>query len=203
MAIIAIALFLMLVLIAVGVGLKKDVPVEESEDPVLHASGIYSIVRKSPREAVDRIKPSEEEIRKYLSSQIENIQRGALSQKECEQLIKRWNEAINQSVMTVELGDRSNVEFYFYEFSSGECSVCKEFISRGKFVTREEIFLHPQILPPFHLGCTCSILPHHGKEDLRDTTEMGMLPLFKGKAPPPLPDWKAINFTNVIRGASA
>ncbi|HEX3018905.1 MAG TPA: hypothetical protein VHP36_01320, partial [Chitinispirillaceae bacterium] len=90
------------------------------------------------------------------------------------------------------------VEFYFYDFSPVECPVCLNFLRKGYFVTRQEIFHYPRIIPPFHLGCTCCIIPHHGKENLKDTTEQGMRPLFQRESPPALPDWKTINKQPVL-----
>jgi len=107
-------------------------------------------------------------------------------------LLNQWNSSINTSITTVEEGDQCDVEFYYFDFIPTECPVCKQYFTKGKFVTREEIFLNPCILPPFHPGCTCKIQPHHGKENLRETTELGMLPLFKNQELPALPDWKTV-----------
>lgn len=199
LAIISIVLFLILLLVAISIGLNRDdTKEEESGTPLIHASGVYSILRRSPREELLKIRPNSENIRKYLSSQNENKEGTTISSLEIEALVEQWSESLNQNITTIEQGDVDGVEFYFYEFNSDGCPVCQNFLKKGNFVTRQEIFHHPQIIPPFHIGCTCCILPHHGKENLKDTTELGMRPLFQSDSPPPLPDWKTINKQPVL-----
>ncbi len=194
LAVIGIVLFLILVLVAIRIGLNREsVQEEELSSSLIHASGIYSIVRRSPREDVLKIRPSEENIRKYLLSQNEILSATQDWSKEIETLIAKWNESFNRNIETIEQGDKDGVEFYFYDFTPVQCPVCLNFFRKGNFVTRQQIFNYPRIIPPFHIGCTCCIIPHHGTENLKDTTEQGMRPLFPNEFPPPLPDWKTIN----------
>jgi len=192
-ALISIILLIILMLIAIKTGLNRghtsDEPVLQ---PVIHASGIYSIVKKSPRESILAKKPSTEDIGKYLSGQNVDKEGGELSEQDKSRLMEHWKSDIEESIATIEKGDLEGIEFYYYEYSPVDCPVCRNHISRGKFVTREEIFRYPDIIPPLHLGCTCRLLPHHGKEKLRETTELGMLPLFRNQQPPPLPQWQTI-----------
>jgi hypothetical protein len=194
LAIIGIVLFLILVLVAIRIGLNKEnVPDEEPASAMIHASGIYSIVRRSPREQLMQIRPSVENIRKYLLSQNEFEEANYV-----DTLIERWTESLNRNIETIEQGDKDGVEFYFYEFTPVECPVCLKFFHKGNFVTRQQIYQYPRIIPPFHIGCTCCIIPHHGVENLKDTTEQGMIPLFPNDSPPALPDWKTINKQPVL-----
>lgn len=193
LAIIGIVLILILVLLAISIGLKREGTKDDIPDsPLIHASGVYSILRRSPREELLKIRPTVENIRKYLCSQNEDIENIFISPKEIDLLVEQWTESLNRNINTIEAGDQDEVEFYFYEFDPENCPVCQNHLKRGNFVTRQEIFKYPQIIPPFHIGCTCCILPYHGKEKLNDTTELGMKPLFKDSSPPPLPDWKTI-----------
>lgn len=199
LAVIAIVLFLILVLVAIRIGLNREgVQEEEPLTALIHASGIYSIVRRSPREELLKLRPSVENIRKYLLTQNELVEANHDWPKEIDTLIERWNESLNRNIETIEQGDKDGVEFYFYEFSPVECPVCLNFFRKGNFVTRQQIFHYPRIIPPFHIGCTCCIIPHHGNENLKDTTEQGMSPLFPNESPPPLPDWKTINKQPVL-----
>ncbi len=194
LAVIGIVLFLILVLVAIRIGLNRElVQEEEPSNALIHASGIYSIIRRSPREELLKIRPTEENIRKYLLSQNELIKATQDWLKDIDILIEKWNESLNRNIETIEQGDKDGVEFYYYEFTPVECPVCLNFFRKGNFVTRQQIFHYPRIIPPFHLGCTCCIIPHHGKENLKDTTELGMSPLFPNDSPPALPDWKTIN----------
>ncbi|MBN1757481.1 MAG: hypothetical protein JW863_04145 [Chitinispirillaceae bacterium] len=192
-ALISVILLIILILIAIKTGLNRGHTTDEpTSQPVIHASGIYSIVKKSPRENVHSKKPSREDIGKYLSGQNVDSEGAAITEEEKQLLIEQWESGIEDSIKTIEKGDVEGIEFYYYEFLPVDCPVCHNHVSRGKFVTREEIFRYPDIIPPLHLGCTCKLLPHHGKEKLRETTELGMLPLFRNQQPPPLPDWKTI-----------
>ena len=192
-ALISIILLLIVMLVAIKTGLNRGHTTDEPAiQPVIHASGIYSIMKKSPRESVMAQKPPLEDIIKYLSGQNVDSDGAVLSEQEKKRIVERWEAGIEESVATIEKGDVEGIEFYYYEFMPMDCPVCRHHVSRGKFVTREEIFRYPDIIPPLHLGCTCKLLPHHGKEKLRETTELGMLPLFRNQQPPPLPDWKTI-----------
>lgn len=192
-ALISIILLIILMLIAIKTGLNRGQTTDEpTGQPVIHASGIYSIVKKSPRESAFAQRPPREDILQYLSGQNVDSEGEQLSQKEKDLLIGQWEADVEASIATIEKGDLEGIEFYYYEFVPNDCPVCRNHVSRGKFVTREEIFRYPDIIPPLHLGCTCKLLPHHGREKLRETTELGMLPLFRNQKPPSLPDWKMI-----------
>jgi len=189
-ALITIILLIILVMIAIKIGLNRERIEEEAVHPVIHASGIYSIVKKSPRENIHDNKPSREEIIQYLDGINEDINGLPLSDDDKKRIVERWEESMEENVASIDQGDSEGIEFYYYDFVPQGCPVCLKYFSRGTFVTRENIFSSPAIIPPLHLGCTARLRPHHGKENLRDTTEIGMLPLFKDHLQPPIPDWK-------------
>jgi hypothetical protein len=191
LALTGIGLLLVVMLVAVRIGINKEKIEEDNLKPVIHASGIYSIIRKSPRESISDYKPSQEEILKYFSSKNVNTTSSSLSEADKSTLIKRWNNQMEANISEIEKGDEKGVEFYYYQYLWND-PVCSKYIPKGRFVTREEIFQHPNIIPPFHLGCGCKLKQYQGKEKLHDTTEIGMLPLFREGVPPPLPDWKEI-----------
>ncbi|HEX2955189.1 MAG TPA: hypothetical protein VHO70_00050 [Chitinispirillaceae bacterium] len=199
--IITIIIVLVLLLFAIRVAFSKTSPVEQGDihNPLIHESGIYSIVRKTPRDALLKVKPTEEEIRKYLSALNENL--CTLASNEIEEIVKNWNTSMENSIKAVEIGDNNSVEFYFFDFDTVDCPICNNFIKKGQFVTREEIYKHPELLPPFHLNCSTILHPHHGKEDLRETTELGMMPFFKHGIRPALPDWKSMQKQHTTRGS--
>lgn len=199
-ALISLILFLLLILIAIHIGLNRKSTSEEYVQPVLHTSGIYSIVRKSPREEISNHKPPSEEIRKYLEDLNENNKEAAFPVNE---LLKKWDESLNKNIETIEQGDKKGVEFYCYDSEPDDCSVCDQFFKKGQFVTREQIFQYPLIIPPFHIGCTSCLVPYTGKENLNDTTEIETYPLFKNELPPRLPEWRKIQNTNEFRGTIA
>ena len=188
LAIVGILLLLLAMLVAVRIGMKRGKPEEEAASPLIHGSGIYSIIRRSPRENIGDYKPSQEEIRKYLFDKNVNI---AVGDAEKEKFITAWNDQMEANIGEIESGDKEGTEFYYFDFKWTD-DTCSKFIRKGRFVTREQIFQHPQIIPPFHLGCGCQLKKYQGKDKLRETTEIGMLPLFRSGDKVPLPDWKEI-----------
>ena len=188
LAIIGIALLLIAMLVA-RIGMKRAKNEEETQSPMIHGSGIYSIIRRSPRDNIGDFKPSQEEIRKYLNERNVNI--GSISPKQRDLLFSKWNELMEANIREIENGDTEGIEFYYYDFKWDD-PVCAKIISKGRFVTREQIFEHPKIIPPFHLGCGCQLCKYQGKDKLRETTEIGMLPLLRNGEMVPLPEWKEI-----------
>ncbi len=185
---IGVAFFLVLVLVAAHIGMRVHRPDEPPISPTIHASGIYSIVRRSPRDTIAEFKPDEDQIRQYLAAKNEDNEGKSLAQADKDALIAHWTETLEQSIREVEAGDHQGVEFYYYDFT-GSDSICKGRVDKGHFVTREEIYRFPRTIPPFHIGCRCVLKAHHGSEDLRETTRLGMRPLFRGENPPALPTW--------------
>ncbi|MBN1131236.1 MAG: hypothetical protein JXA71_19755 [Chitinispirillaceae bacterium] len=195
--IISVVLLAILILIAIRFVSPKrpDEPTIENNlgttGPLIHASGIYSIVRKSPRDNLISLRPKEPELVKYLASLNVDIFGKPLSESDKRQLLALWKSAMEKNIRTVEQGDCEDVGFYYLDAPKERpCAVCNTYFNQGQYVTREEIFSAPSVIPPFHLGCTTRIVPYHGKEDLRDTAIIGMAPLFKNHALPPLPEWK-------------
>jgi hypothetical protein len=199
-ALLGLILLLVLILIAIRLISLKRPPVEDNvgegtaaEGQLIHASGIYSIVRESPRENLLRIRPKETEIRKYIATINEDLYGKPLSNAAKEELLVKWLCAIEENITAVEKGDSESVEFYYLESSSDkQCPVCATFFKQGQFVMRQEIFKNPFVIPPFHLGCTTILVPYIGKENLRDTISIKLSPLFSHGAAPTLPEWKKI-----------
>jgi hypothetical protein len=179
-----------LILVALKMGLdRKEAPDvdEPGGQPMIHKSGIYSIVRKSPRESLAALRPKEEEIKRYLEGVEKDINGSPVRPGDRVALIKRWKAQMEANLLAIEAGDKNGAAFYYYDDT---CPVCEHFITKGNFVTREEIYKNPQIIPPLHLGCTCVLSALQGSDaTLRDTIVAGMLPFFDSDEPPPLPDW--------------
>lgn len=192
LALIGTAFFLVLFVVAIRLAWGKRDAQVPSEEELIHRSGIFSIVRKSPREYVGNAKPSTEEIGQYLAGTNVDIQGATLHQADRQRLQERWAGHLEESVRVVENGDKEGVEFYYYDFDAND-PVCADFVEKGFFVTREEIYRFPELLPPFHPGCTCRIAGYHGApNELRETTRTGMRPFFTDRECPPLPDWHTI-----------
>ena len=194
--IICLSILAALILVAVKIGFsKEDAHIDTERERMIRVSGIYSIVRESPRESLAALRPKEGEIRQYLAGINEDINGARLTDSGRAALLKHWNTQMEANLQAVENGDKNGVTFYYYDFPS-VCPVCKPFITKGNFVTREEIYNHPVIIPPFHIGCACVLAAHRGVENLRETTITGMVPFFESGALPRLPDWtSAVSLT--------
>lgn len=198
-AILGLILLVVLILVAISLISLKRTPASEegggesvsAQGPIIHNSGIYSIVRESPREDLLRLRPRETEIRKYISSINEDIYGHILSIPDKESIVRKWVSSIEENISAVEKGDSENTEFYYIESSTDkQCPVCETYFKKGQFVMRQEIYKNPAVLPPFHLGCTTKLVPYIGRENLRETTTIRMSPLFNHGEAPTLPDWK-------------
>jgi len=190
--ILALALFLVLVLIAVHMSVSRRDEEAPASKPVLSGSGVYSIVRRSPRETVLKARPAAGEIRQYLASVNVDSTGKRLSAEDKERLVAAFAADTESSIAEVEAGDKENVEYYYYD-CRWEDPVCEGAVARGHYVTREEIYRLPQLLPPFHLGCGCVVKRQHGSETPRKTIAMSMRPLLsETHEPPRLPDWRSV-----------
>src|SRR5271157_5297933 len=115
LALTGVGLLLVVMLIAVRIGINKEKIEQDSLKPVIHASGIYSIIRKSPRESISDYKPSQEEILKYFSNKNVDTTSLSLSEADKSMLIKRWNSQMESNISEIEKGDEKGVEFYYYK----------------------------------------------------------------------------------------
>ena len=189
---VAALVILVLIVLKMSLDPKASDADGTGKSKVIHVSGVYSVLRKSPRNDLAELRPAEEEIKKYLAGVSEDVNGTPLEASDRTALLRHWKAQTEMNLLGIEAGDKSGVAFYYYDYLK-ECPVCGEFIVKGNFVTREEIYKYPQLVPPFHLGCACVLAAHHGSEKtLRETAIAGMAPFFEGDAPPPLPEWKAV-----------
>jgi hypothetical protein len=203
MILISIALLTVLILIALKMALnRKEAGGDDSKGPTIHVSGVYSILRQSPREELASLRPGEEDISQYLTGLSEDINGISLDSASRAALLKHWKVQMEVNLREIETGDKNGAAFYYYEYTPHACSGCAPFIKKGNYVTREEIFNNPQIIPPFHLGCTCVLTAHHGNDNrMRETTMAGMAPFFQTETPPPLPEWTCTISLSATTGA--
>lgn len=187
MAILILLIIFALVLFLIYISIKKEKP--EENRPTIHTSGIYSVVRRSPRSAVLKDKPMVEDIEKYLSTDARSRDGQRLSLTQKEKLVTAWKEYLEKNIGTVEKGDKEGVEIYFYTFpGSGTCAAADRF--RDRFVTRDQIYNRPELVPPFHLGCRCLLIADtEWKKGMMADIEFKPL-LADGEVTPA--DWKTI-----------
>jgi hypothetical protein len=180
-------LILVLILIAVSLVLigfgfyassNSGQPNEDEMDKITK-SGQYSIVKESPRKKLKEHKPSLEDIKSWVSDQ-------DLSDEQKEQLINRWTISLEESITAIEHGDRSGVEIYGYEIKTSDPVICS-FIDDSTYVTREQIYNYPELLPPFYPGDATKIIPKEAWFGDEKADWVSLLPV-QGKYQ--VPDWR-------------
>lgn len=125
---------------------EKDEP-----KPVIDVSGQYAVVVRPARESLTAVKPSEASLRSWLDTQ-------NLSSEQKEALIAQWNATMEETIRTVDEGDKNGTATYRIELGPKGKEYC-HFVSEDNFITREQIRNHAEILPPYVLGCDCKLLP--------------------------------------------
>ena len=114
----------------------------------IYASGVYSLIRKSPRKGLQEREPPLDEIQGVLSqSQAASVANGS-----AQQYLDEWRRLANISINNIEKGDREGIQTYRYQVPAKCQSTCAMF-GGDAYVTREQLHNHVQLIPPFHLGC--------------------------------------------------
>jgi hypothetical protein len=156
--IVAVIFIIVLVVLAMYISLQKREIVEDNNMPIIHTSGIYSVIRKSPRDNVYTAKPSKEEVRAYLASQSKDVEGKPLSETDREKAAADFSARLESSLKAVEEGDKMGVQRFEIR-TSPQCAPCRKFAEARYFITREDVYRHPEVLPPFYPGCSCSLVP--------------------------------------------
>ena len=182
-----IILFLVVIVYLIYVSMQTEKP--EDKRPTIHTSGIYSVVRRSPRGAVEAVKPSHSVLGKNLANASVDVLGKPLSAGDKKRLLDQWQANLESNLRSIESGDQNGIEIYFYS-SFSACSQNGMLHGRNRFVTREEIYQNPELVPPFHLGCRCGLVPdtewkRGGRPDEK------VLPLLDGQEFH-VPNWKTI-----------
>lgn len=185
-----IVLLLVIIVYLIYVAIKKEEP--EEQRPVIHTSGIYSVVRRSPRGMLHPAKPTQEEVVAHLASSSNDISGKALTNEDRQALAEEWKNALDHNVTVIENGDKKGLEIYFYKCQVG-CSQNKSLRENDQYVTREELYQHPELIPPLHIGCQCTLVPDQEWKTggHQDTQSMPLL----HEAAFQTPDWKIIERT--------
>ncbi len=162
---------------------KKD---EESDDfPSIHQSGAFSIVRRSPSEALKEKVRTLNEIKTIVSEQYPE-KADTLAPK----YLALWELMSEESVTLIEEGDNKGVQTYTYDVPKNDLKHCDAF-ARNTYVTREQLQNYPEIIPPFYLGCRVKLSEKNAwNTNLDGTGWKPLLPSADGKYP--IPDWRTI-----------
>ena len=126
---------------------------EEKEEapPPIDVSGQYAVVVRPARLSMESVKPSETDLKKWLSSQ--NI-----SEEEKSRYFEQWQKTYEETIRIIDEGDRNGTVTYRIELGPKGKQYCK-FLNEENFITREQIRNHAELLPPYVFGCDCRLMP--------------------------------------------
>lgn len=153
------------------------------EAPPMYASGVFSLIRKSPRDQVMARKPDVSVVATLLGPQGGGEGRAAV-------YLEEWQRIADLCIHNVEQGDREGVQTYRYEVPARCGATCKA-VGGDTYVTREQLHKNAELIPPFHLGCGCVIV---AKGAWQGGAGAGgnWAPLLPLNGAYPLPDWRTV-----------
>jgi hypothetical protein len=183
MALLITILIILSCLIFFGIGLYivlQKKPDEAELPPSIFQSGVYSLLRKSPAESLRAIKPSAEDIKNWL---IENDHSNI-----AEVQSELWEKMLQKSISIVEKGDIEGTQTYRFHLEDVDVNMCG-FLSKDSYITREMIYNHPELLPPFTIGSNASLM---SKEAWDNQSKSGWTPILPVDGKYDIPDWRQI-----------
>ena len=171
-------------LVAVRKGKDGDGDAQDDSSPI-YASGVYSLIRKSPRKELQEREPPLEEVQAVLSdSRTTEVANGSAPQ-----YLDEWRRQANISINIIEKGDREGIQTYRYQVPA-KCQRTCTLFGGDAYVTREQLHNHVQLIPPFHLGCGVQLMT---KEAWNAGSEnAGWSPILPVNGKYSTPDWRIV-----------
>lgn len=160
---------------------NSDEKEKESNAPVIDVSGQYAVVVRPARESIAKVKPSLEEIVRWLSTT-------GKTAAEQGKLVEAWEKSIDDVVKVIDDGDRNGTVTYRIVIGPKSRPFCS-FIGDDNYITREQIRNHAEILPPYVLGCDCRLVP---KLPWENPGKSGWKALIPENGAYRVPDWRHI-----------
>jgi len=155
---------------------KRDQEAETS--PQIHNSGVYRL-RRSPREGVLLHKPDEKALREHI------VDTGA-TPAEIDALLSLWRNQTEVNLGIIEEADQKEIRTFQYEIPGRQTEALR-LLPASTYVTRDQLTLHPQLIPPFHVGCRAVLKAKNAWEG-GDWTPL--LPAREGRYE--VPDWRIL-----------
>jgi hypothetical protein len=154
---IILGIIVLIIATAISVVLRRqgrdgDRQTQDDSSPI-YASGVYSLIRRSPRKELQEREPSLEEAITVLSTP----QASAIANGSVQQYLDEWRTIANISINNIEKGDKEGIQTYKYQVPAKCQQTCAMF-GGDAYVTREQLHNHVQLIPPFHLGCGVQLL---------------------------------------------
>lgn len=151
---------------------------EGDSSPQIHNSGVYRL-RRSPREGILLNKPDERALREQI------VSTGG-SENEAVTLIELWRHQTELNLRVIEEADQKEIRTFQYEIPETQGEALR-FFPPTTYVTRDQLTLHAQLIPPFHLGCRAVLKAKNAWEG-GDWTPL--LPAREGRYD--VPDWRIL-----------
>ncbi len=186
----AIIALVLLVLAGIYFALRKTVKTDEpglDDSSTIYTSGVYSLIRKSPREELFAKEPSPDLVEDLLQASSE-------ADESLNEYIEEWRRVANLSITNVERGDQDGVQTYRYRVPPKCRSVCHMF-DGDAYVTREQLHKHVELIPPFHLGCGCELITKEAWS--AESGSAGWAPILPVDGKYRTPDWRTVVKLNV------
>ncbi len=186
MNLLIILLIIALIIVLVGLGASIVIGEKSSaEDPQeqIKVSGKYNVNVKPIRDELYKVKPSTAEIREFLENGSDNF-----TNEQMEVYIQQWEDSLEYTIKTLEDGYRQDVQTFRYVIPEKEQKHC-QFLGRGNYITRIQIYSHPELLPPFCLGDEIKLV---SKEAWEANDEGGWVPITPVEGRYLVPDWRQI-----------
>lgn len=173
---------LSIILAAIGAYVVIHSAEEKEKDlPQIDVSGQYAVLVKPARESLNRIKPSSEKIKEWLSTQ-------PISEEEQASLLSKWESTLEETIQTIDEGDKNGTVTYRVVIGPKSARFCS-FMNEENYITREQIRNHAEILPPYVLGCDCKLVP---KFPWENPGKAGWKPVIPENGKYQVPDWRNI-----------
>ncbi len=157
---------------------KREKMLKNETAPTIHTSGMYSLVRQSPRSALEERAPSLEKISGVIDDK-----------SKAQSYLNLWREHMEDSIQVIENGDADGLQTFCYEIPEQEKNVCVG-ISDNSYVTREQLQNYPQLIPPFYLGSRIKLIPKFAWNTNLDGT--GWAPMLPVNGKYITPKWSTV-----------
>jgi hypothetical protein len=180
-----IALLALLAASKMGASRRKgnDVEKKDAEPAPIYTSGVFSLIRKSPREAILAKVPDLENVRSVLKTPAARGEANGTP----EQYQELWLQVANLCISNIERGDKDGIQTYRYVVPEKCRATCGRF-GGDAYVTREQLHHQVQLIPPFHLGCGCEITPREAWQG----GSGGWSPILPVNGHYDTPDWRIV-----------
>ena len=159
---------------------------QEQEPPAyapIDRSGSFAVLRHPVGEDLERAKPRLAEIEAWLSSKPQ------LTAAQAAGYLEQWKADLAYTISIVEEGDREKIATFRVILAEKDIPFCT-FLTPDNYLTREQILNHPEILPPYYLGCGCRLALKHPWDNPSKAGWKAVTPRQDGQYH--VPDWRTL-----------